>query len=346
MVDQLAQSQSLALAKEVIQMKQALHKLNDLGFTQVPNEVLDDQKLKLSDKGLFSILWRQADDWQFYESELIKRSDDGRDAFRKSKNRLIEHGYLMIEQTRDKNGRMSTAKWYLNPYPNKKIVKSLEKTQDDGVPTVDGFSVDGKPADGETADGKPDTNNTNCNKTNCNKTNSKKRVTSELPSSSDTPRAKDKKKVKYEPDSKPYRCARKLLDEILKNKPDFKIPNLQKWADTFRLMNERDERSWKTIGDVIMFATQDDFWRVNILSADKLRKQFDRLEMEKDKQRQNRKVVQRETLPDWAKNKDGSSNQSDLKKLSTDEQKRLDSEIDRLMAELEATDPDKRRPIR
>lgn len=331
MVDQLAQSQSLALAKEVIQMKQALHKLNDLGFTQVPNEVLDDQKLKLSDKGLFSILWRQADDWQFYESELIKRSDDGRDAFRKSKNRLIEHGYLMIEQTRDKNGRMSTAKWYLNPYPNKKIVKSLEKTQDDGVPT---------------ADGKPDTNNTNCNKTNCNKTNSKKRVTSELPSSSDTPRAKDKKKVKYEPDSKPYRCARKLLDEILKNKPDFKIPNLQKWADTFRLMNERDERSWKTIGDVIMFATQDDFWRVNILSADKLRKQFDRLEMEKDKQRQNRKVVQRETLPDWAKNKDGSSNQSDSKKLSTDEQKRLDSEIDRLMAELEATDPDKRRPIR
>ena len=346
MVDQLAQSQSLALAKEVIQMKQALHKLNDLGFTQVPNEVLDDQKLKLSDKGLFSILWRQADDWQFYESELIKRSDDGRDAFRKSKNRLIEHGYLMIEQTRDKNGRMSTAKGYLNPYPNKKIVKCLEKTHDEGVPPVEGFSVDGKPADGETADGKPDTNNTNCNNTNCNKTNSKKRVTSELPSSSDTPRAKDKKKVKYEPDSKPYRCARKLLDEILKNKPDFKIPNLQKWADTFRLMNERDERSWKTIGDVIMFATQDDFWRVNILSADKLRKQFDRLEMEKDKQKKNRKMVQRETLPDWAIKEKEESNQDKHNKLSPERQKKLDSEIDSLMAQLEATDPDKRRPIR
>lgn len=327
-------------------MKQALHKLNDLGFTQVPNEVLDDQKLKLSDKGLFSILWRQADDWQFYESELIKRSDDGRDAFRKSKNRLIEHGYLMIEQTRDKNGRMSTAKWYLNPYPNKKIVKSLEKPQDDGVPTVDGFSVDGKTADGETADGKPDTNNTNSNNTNCNKTNSKKRVTSELPSSSDTPRPKNKKKVKYEPDSKPYRCARKLLDEILKNKPDFKIPNLQKWADTFRLMNERDGRTWKTIGDVIVFATQDDFWRVNILSADKLRKQFDRLEMEKDKQKKNRKVVQRETLPDWAIKEKEESNQDKHNKLSPERQKKLDSEIDSLMAQLEATDPDKRRPIR
>lgn len=337
MVDQLTQSQSLALAKEVIQMKQALHKLNDLGFTQVPNEVLDDQKLKLSDKGLFSILWRQADDWQFYESELIKRSDDGRDAFRKSKNRLIEHGYLMIEQTRDKNGRMSTAKWYLNPYPNKKIVKSLEKTQDDGVPTVDGFSVDGKTADGETADGKPDTNNTNSNNTNCNKTNGKKRDTSELPSSSDTPRAKDKKKVKYEPDSKPYRCARKLLDEILKNKPDFKIPNLQKWADTFRLMNERDERSWKTIGKVIIYATQDNFWRSNILSADKLRKQFDRLEMQMGEGKKDKRVIVRETLPDWAKDE----GKKEPEKIDPEKLKKLHAEADRLLAELEETDPDK-----
>lgn len=344
MVDQLAQS--ISLEKEVIEMKQALHKLNQLGFTQVPNEVLDDERLKWADKGLFAYLWRQSDEWQFYENEIIKHAADGRDAFRTAKNRLIEFGYLTIEQTRDKNGRLSLGKWYLNPYPGRKIVKSLEKEQDDGVSTVDGFSVDGKTVDGETADGKPTTNNTNSNNTNCNKTNSKKRVTSELPSSSDTPRPKNKKKVKYEPDSKPYRCARKLLDEILKNKPDFKIPNLQKWADTFRLMNERDGRTWKTIGDVIVFATQDDFWRVNILSADKLRKQFDRLEMEKDKQKQNRKVVQRETLPDWAKNKDGSSNQIDSKKLSTDEQKKLDSEVDRLMAELEATDPDKRRPIR
>ena len=328
-------------------MKQALHKLNDLGFTQVPNEVLDDQKLKLSDKGLFSILWRQADDWQFYESELIKRSDDGRDAFRRSKNRLIEHGYLMIEQTRDKNGRMSTAKWYLNPYPNKKIVKSLEKTQDDGVPTVDGFSVDGKPADGETADGKPadgetadgkpDTNNTNSNNTNCNKTNGKKRLLSELASSSDVPPKNSKKKRQYDPDSKPYRCAVKLQDEILKNKPDFKKPDLQKWSDTFRLMNKRDGRAWKTIGKVIIYATQDDFWRSNILSADKLRKQFDRLEMQMGAGKKGKRVIVRETLPDWAKDEV----KKEPEKIDPEKLKKLHAEADRLLAELEETDPDK-----
>lgn len=330
MVDQFAQS--ISLEKEVIEMKQALHKLNQLGFTQVPNEVLDDERLTMADKGLFSILWRQSDDWQFYEAELIKRSKDGRDAFRTAKNHLKEFGYLMIEQTRDKSGRLSLGKWYLNPYPNKKIVESLEKPQDNNVPTVDGFSVDGETDDGLTDDGKPTTNNTNSNKTNSNKTKCKKRLSSELPSSSDNPSKKSKKKVKYEPDSKPYRCALKLQDEILKNKPDFKLPDLQKWADTFRLMNERDNRSWKAIGDVIIYATQDEFWRVNILSADKLRKQFDRLQMqmEKESHPQKRKKVQKETLPDWAK--DGYKPEKIT--LSDDERKKMNEECDRLLDEL------------
>lgn len=317
-------------------MKQALHKLNQLGFTQVPNEVLDDERLTMADKGLFSILWRQSDDWQFYEAELIKRSKDGRDAFRTAKNHLKEFGYLMIEQTRDKNGRLSLGKWYLNPYPGKKIVKSLDKPQDDGISTVDGFSVDGKTDDGLTDDGKPTTNNTNSNNTNCNKTNGKKRITSELLCSSDTPPKKSKKKAKYDSESKPYRCALKLQDEILKNKPDFKRPNMQKWADTFRLMNERDKRSWKSIGDVIIYATQNEFWRVNILSADKLRKQFDRLqlEMEKDKHPQSRKVVQRETLPEWAK-EDQQKPQQEQTKMTAERRKQLNDDIDRMFAELE-----------
>lgn len=320
-------------------MKQALHKLNQLGFTQVPNEVLDDERLTMADKGLFSILWRQSDDWQFYEAELIKRSKDGRDAFRTAKKHLKKFGYLMIEQTRDKNGRMSLGKWYLNPYPGRKIVKSLENPQDDSISTVDGFSVDGQTDDGLTDDGKPATNNTNSNNTNSNKTKCKKRLSSELPSSSDTSSKKSKKKVKYDPDSKPYRCALKLQDEILKNKPDFKLPDLQKWADTFRLMNERDSRSWKAIGEVIIYATQDEFWRVNILSADKLRKQFDRLQMQMEKESHppKRKKVQKETLPDWAKDE----GKKEPEKIDPEKLKKLHAEADRLLAELEETDPTK-----
>lgn len=318
-------------------MKQALHKLNQLGFTQVPNEVLDDERLKWADKGLFAYLWRQSDEWQFYENEIIKHAADGRDAFRTAKNHLIKFGYLVIEQTRDKNGRMSLGKWYLNPYPGRKIVKSLEKDRDKGISTVDGFSVDGKTADGLSADGKPTTNNTNSNNTNNNNTNSKKRLSSELASSSDTPPKKTKKKRQYDLDSKPYRCAVKLQDEILKNKPDFKRPDLQKWADTFRLMNERDGRVWKTIGEVIIYATQDDFWRSNILSADKLRKQFDRLEMQMSEGKKGKRVVAKESLPDWAKGK----GQEEPKNLDPEERAKLDDDIDRLLAGLKETDPDR-----
>lgn len=325
MVDQLAQS--ISLEKEVIEMKQALHKLNQFGFTQVPNEVLDDERLKWADKGLFAYLWRQSDEWQFYESEIIKHAADGRDAFRTAKNHLIKFGYLVIEQTRDKNGRMSLGKWYLNPYPGRKIIKSLEKAQDKGISTVDGFSVDGKPT----------TNNTNSNNTNNNNTNSKKRLLSELASSSDVPPKNSKKKRQYDPDSKPYRCAVKLQDEILKNKPDFKKPDLQKWSDTFRLMNERDGRAWKTIGKVIIYATQDDFWRSNILSADKLRKQFERLEMQMGEGKKGKRVIVRETLPDWAKDEV----KKEPEKIDPEKLKKLHAEADRLLAELEETDPDK-----
>lgn len=53
--------------------------------------------------------------------------------------------------------------------------------------------------------------------------------------------------------------------------------NLGDWANTLRLMVERDKRNLEDIERVFRWANQDDFWRVNILSAGSLRKQFPRL---------------------------------------------------------------------
>ena len=52
---------------------------------------------------------------------------------------------------------------------------------------------------------------------------------------------------------------------------------LESWANTFRLMVERDSRTAEQITAAIKYATQDDFWRGNILSADKVRKHMDTL---------------------------------------------------------------------
>jgi hypothetical protein len=75
-----------------------------------------------------------------------------------------------------------------------------------------------------------------------------------------------------------------FVQKILAWKPDFKIPSQaakKSWAKEFDLMLRKDDRSEERIKAVIEFATADDFWQSNILSAKKLRLQFDTLEARK-----------------------------------------------------------------
>ncbi|MGG0754135.1 hypothetical protein [Brevibacillus laterosporus] len=95
----------------------------------------------------------------------------------------------------------------------------------------------------------------------------------------------------YDEESDAYILAKYLRDRILRWKPDAKVPNespegLVKWADEFRKLMELDKRDKKDIQLVIQWATDDTFWQTNILSATKLRKQYDQLEG-----RMNQKVV-------------------------------------------------------
>lgn len=81
----------------------------------------------------------------------------------------------------------------------------------------------------------------------------------------------------YDEQSVHYQLALRLFNRIRENNPDFKEPNLQKWADDIRLMMERDKRTEQQIAYLIDWCQQDSFWKANILSPAKLRKQFDHL---------------------------------------------------------------------
>ncbi len=95
---------------------------------------------------------------------------------------------------------------------------------------------------------------------------------------------KDKKtlrsKLKFE--THHLKLAELLFKKIKENNPSAQEPNLESWANTFRLMMERpkEKRSGKDIQDLILWSQSHHFWYKNILSADKLRKQFDRLQLE------------------------------------------------------------------
>lgn len=81
---------------------------------------------------------------------------------------------------------------------------------------------------------------------------------------------------KYSPDD--FRFAEGMLKAVLRVAPKTKPPDLARWADTIRLMRERDGLTHSEIADVFRFANQDDFWKTNILSPAKLREQFAKLD--------------------------------------------------------------------
>lgn len=74
-----------------------------------------------------------------------------------------------------------------------------------------------------------------------------------------------------------------LKDKILQNNPKAKIKeNYQrKWGDVVRLMVERDKRTLKEIDEIINFSQEDKFWKGVILSMGNLREKFDKLTMQK-----------------------------------------------------------------
>ncbi len=86
------------------------------------------------------------------------------------------------------------------------------------------------------------------------------------------------------PDSHPedLRLAEFILSGVVDAVPKTKHPDLTKWANTIRLMRERDSLTRREIAEVFAWANKHKFWRLNILSPESLREKFARLSAEKE----------------------------------------------------------------
>ncbi|MCD5247741.1 phage replisome organizer N-terminal domain-containing protein [Enterococcus faecalis] len=132
------------------------------------------------------------------------------------------------------------------------------------------------------------------------------------------------------------RLAEKLKNNLINDFPsEMKRVNIEKWADTFRLIEERDQQTIAAIDYVLDWLPTNSFWFGNIRSASKLRTQFEKLkfEIKNEKERgQQRTTYQRqnvrtESLPEWAKE----PNSQQEEKLSPEEQAELDRQIKEFM---------------
>lgn len=122
---------------------------------------------------------------------------------------------------------------------------------------------------------------------------------------------KERNKKKSLVGTEAYRLSDLLLSLILGNNPKVKQPNLEKWAQTIDRMIRLDGRTPTEIELVIRWCQADDFWMTNILSADKLRKQFDQLSVKMSRDKPKKNTIQ----PAW--HDDFTSMNTDCTKCNT-----------------------------
>lgn len=100
-----------------------------------------------------------------------------------------------------------------------------------------------------------------------------------------------KKNIEFPSDSQEYILAQYLLDKILENNPSSKLPNLNNWAKSMDMILRVDKRTAEEVKAVIDFCQTDSFWKSNILSVEKLRKQYDQLNIKRRSQKEPKKEV-------------------------------------------------------
>lgn len=81
----------------------------------------------------------------------------------------------------------------------------------------------------------------------------------------------------YSPNSDEFRLAELLLSLIKTRNPSYKNPNIQEWAKHIDYMIRIDRRTVSDVEKIIKACQRDPFWQNNILSTEKLRKQYDQL---------------------------------------------------------------------
>lgn len=91
-----------------------------------------------------------------------------------------------------------------------------------------------------------------------------------------------KRKKRVYPDDDPNKILAKTLFKLIKKNQDIKEPNLDDWANTIRLTIESDKRSGKEVQEMIVWATQHEFWSTVVLSPSSLRKHFDKMKAQRN----------------------------------------------------------------
>ncbi len=177
----------------------------------------------------------------------------------KARSKLKQLGFIDFKS---RGHRKSTVYKLFDPENNEINNESVDKSNDISSDTSSDNSVD--------------TSNDNSVALNRYRNRTRNRIRNNTSGKSGTSHKKAVRK--FAEDSTEMKLALYLFAKIKKNNPEHKSltdSQKQKWADSIRLMIERDKRTPQQIHNMIDWCQADDFWKQNILSTAKLRKQYD-----------------------------------------------------------------------
>lgn len=238
-------------------------------YSVISNEFIRRKDLSWKAKGILTYILTLPDDWVININEIMTHATEGEKAFRSGWKELKDAGYVNRYPVRDKDSNKITH-WetVIRESVDTKGFEPLTQNVQVQKVQVQNVQVQNDKLQSTYITNNLDKQNTESNKDS------------------------QQSQKRYADDSQYMKAAVYLFEKIKERLPNKKEPDFQKWADEVRKTVELDGVPVERYKEVLDWSQNDDFWQANILSTNKLRKQFDTiyLQMQRDNKQNAPKV--------------------------------------------------------
>lgn len=218
-------------------------------YTTLLNDSLD--LIKNTDSmAIYVYLQTKAEGWKVRRTDVMNRFGIGKDKYTKALGRLKEIGLVESVMIRNEEGKI---------LDNQLVIHYQPCNRETEKPDTGENRKSDKPEVGK-----------------CGHLEMDQSIINE--SSNSNVQAEPKRSSMFSDNDMKF--AVQMLQKIKILNPNHKGPNLDSWANTIRLCREQDQRTLKELWQAFIWANSNDFWCKNILSPEKLRKQFDSLTLQ------------------------------------------------------------------